>query len=84
MLSDKLGKTKAELENFVNAFWDVIIEEVEKGGTISFIGIMKIGSVEVGARTARNPRTGEEVHLPAGTKTRVKIGARLADAGKKK
>ena len=43
-------------------------------------GLMGIERVERAARTGRNPRTGEEIQIPAGYGVKVTVGSSLKKA----
>ena len=61
----KTGETKKNAESGLNAFIDVISEELKKGNKIQLVGF---GSFEVrkrAARKGRNPQTKEEIKIPA-------------------
>ena len=57
--------TLAEAEKCIDAFTKTIEAEVKKGTKINLIGFGKFEKVSKAARTARNPKTGEEIQVPA-------------------
>ena len=80
----KTGETKKAAESTVNAFVEVITEELAKGEKIQLVGF---GSFEVkkrAARKGRNPQTGEEIKIPASKAPAFKAGKALKDAVNKK
>ena len=64
----------------LSAMGDVICETVGKGEKVSLPGLMTIERVERSARTGRNPRTGEEITIPAGHSVKVTAGSKLKAA----
>lgn len=53
---------------------ETIIREVANGGRVSITGFGTFERVERGARTGRNPRTGEAVHIMKTTAPRFRPG----------
>ncbi|RWA51139.1 hypothetical protein AU476_25135 [Cupriavidus sp. UYMSc13B] len=70
------GLTKAKAEQALNA----IMDAVGKGDTLSLIGFGTFSQGERGERTARNPRTGEEVKVEAAKTVKFKAGQKFKDA----
>lgn len=81
-LADKTGSTKKDVDEFVTAFADVVIESVAKGEKISIPGVLSVERVKRAARTGRNPATGETIDIPAGFGVKVSAGSRLKAAAK--
>ena len=76
----KTGFTKKDAEKAINAFVDVVTEALANGEKIQIVGF---GSFEVKtreARTARNPRTGEEIKIEASKAPVFKAGKALKDS----
>ena len=61
----KLGGTKTQAEEVVDLIIDSIINSLKKGDDVSIAGLGIFAVKERAARTARNPRTGESVNVPA-------------------
>lgn len=53
---------------------------VSQGAELPLPGIGKLKAVAKAARTARNPRTGEEVQIPAHTAIKLVVAKELKDA----
>ena len=62
--------------------FETIAAEVSQGNEVSITGWMKFEKAATSARTGRNPQTGEEIQVPAGTRTKVSVGSKLKAAGK--
>ena len=79
-IAEKAGLTKTDADAFLGAFQDVLVENVAKGETVKITGLMGVERVERAARTGRNPRTGEEIQIPAGYGVKVTVGSSLKKA----
>ena len=78
-LAAKASITKVDAEKFVNGFVATVEETLAKGDKIQLVGF---GTFEVktrAARTARNPRTGEEIKIAAAKVPAFKAGKALKD-----
>ena len=60
-----LGTTKADAERAVETIIDSIVDTLKKGDDVSIAGLGIFKTKMRAARTARNPRTGETVHVPS-------------------
>lgn len=75
----KLGGTKKAAEEAVNAFVEVVTDELARGNRVQLVGF---GTFEVrhrAARKGRNPQTGEEMRIPASKAPVFKAGKHLKD-----
>ncbi len=75
----KTGFTKKDSEKALNAVIDVISDALKAGDKVQVVGF---GTFEVKsrpARTARNPRTGEEIKIAASKAPVFKAGKALKD-----
>jgi len=72
-LESKLGSRKLA-HDALEAVLETIIREVARGGRVSITGFGTFQKVERGARTGRNPRTGQEVHIKKTTVPRFRPG----------
>ncbi len=81
-LADKTGSTKKEVDEFVTAFADLVIESIANGEKVSIPGVLSVERVARAARTGRNPATGETINIPAGFGVKVSAGSRLKAAAK--
>ena len=83
-IAAKTGDTKKGAEASVNAFVDGITDALAKGDKVQLVGF---GSFEVrkrAARKGRNPRTKEEIKIPASKAPVFKAGKALKDLVNKK
>lgn len=53
---------------------------LQEGEAIKLPGIGTLEPIETGPRTGRNPRTGEEINLPARTRVAFRASATLKNA----
>lgn len=65
MLAEKTGKPKTETAEMIDTVFDAITQTMLSGDSvnISGFGIFRVSDRK--ARMGRNPRTGEEIHIPA-------------------
>ena len=78
VIAAKAGVNKAEAEKVFNASFEVLSDEIKKGGVrVDGFGTFKVN--ERAARVAKNPRTGEEVKGPAKKVVTFKAAACLKD-----
>ena len=86
-VAKKSGASKKDSEAVVNAFIEVVGEQLKKGEKIQLIGF---GTFEVATRAARegrNPQTGKTIKIAASKSPKFKAGKALKDivnSGKKK
>lgn len=78
-IADQSGKTQKETRVFLDTLKTVVFDALADGDEVSLIDGVKLSVKEVEARTARNPRTGETVAVPAHKAVVLKRGAVLKD-----
>ncbi len=61
----KLGGTKAAAEGIVDTIIETIVNALKKGEPVSIAGFGIFAVKDRAARTARNPKTGAAVQVPA-------------------
>ena len=79
-IAEKASLTKAQADAALSALQDVIVESVGKGEAVKITGLLSVERVERAARTGRNPRTGEEIQIPAGYGVKLTAGTVLKKA----
>jgi DNA-binding protein HU-beta len=79
-IAAKADLTKAQAEEALKAFQEVLVESLSKGEAVKVTGLLSVERVERAARTGRNPRTGEEIQIPAGYGVKVSAGSLLKKA----
>ena len=83
-IADRASLTKAQADSALAAFQEILIENLSKGEPLKITGLMSVERVERAARTGRNPRTKEEIQIPAGYGVRISAGSTLKKAVGKK
>ena len=78
-LADKSNLSKKNAEKALNAFVDSISGALVKGDKVQLIGFGTFDVKKRPARTARNPRTGEEIKIKATKAPVFKAGKALKD-----
>ncbi len=74
------GLSKNDATAAVDAVIGGITESLSKGENVSLIGFGTFAVSERAARSARNPRTGDPIEIPASKVARFKVGKSLKDA----
>ncbi|SDR82236.1 HU family DNA-binding protein [Paraoerskovia marina] len=82
-IAEKANLTKADAGAAVDALQAVLVESLEAGEAVKVTGLLSVERVERAARTGRNPRTGEEISIPAGYGVKVSAGSVLKKAVQK-
>ena len=78
-ISEKLGLTQLKTKDVVQMTFDCIVEALNRHGRIELrnFGVFEVKRRE--PRKARNPRTGEEVYVPAKSVVTFKPGKEMAE-----
>mmetsp|Transcript_15119 Transcript_15119/g.30727 ORF Transcript_15119/g.30727 Transcript_15119/m.30727 type:complete len:178 (-) Transcript_15119:51-584(-) len=64
-MADQCGLTKTDTERALNAFLDVVQDNVAEGKKVALVGFGSFTLKDRAARKGRNPQTGEELDIPA-------------------
>jgi DNA-binding protein HU-beta len=75
----KIGLTKRRAAEAVEAMLDAIKGALEKGEKVQLIGFGSFGVRERRARKGRNPKTGDEIDIPAKKVPIFRAGSALRD-----
>ena len=79
-LAGKAELSKKDAEKALNAFVEVVTDAMKAGDKVQLVGFGTFESKDRPARTARNPRTGEAVKIPASKAVSFKVGKALKDS----
>lgn len=80
-ISEKLGVTKKQVEDMLNAFEEVVISTLQQGGEVSLTGFGSFSAKQRAARMGVNPKNPtEKIHIPAVTVPKFKAGKSFKDA----
>ncbi len=77
---EKIGGTKAAAEQAVDVVIDSITKTLTQDNEVSISGLGIFSSKKRAARTARNPRTGESIQVPAMRVPKFRPAKALKDA----
>lgn len=79
-VAKKCGMSKKDAEKAVTTTFDTITEALSQGDKVQLVGFGTFDVKERGARVGRNPRTKEEIEIPASRVPSFKVGKALKDA----
>ena len=79
-VAEKTGLSKKDSEKAVNAAIDSIVDTLVAGEKVSIVGFGAFDVKERGVRVGRNPKTREEIEIPASKVPFFKAGKALKDA----
>jgi len=78
-MAEKSGLTKKETEVALKAFIESVEEALGKGEKVQLVGFGTFETRERAARMGRNPRTKEEIEIPASKAPVFKAGKEFKD-----
>ena len=79
-VADAAGLSKSDATKAVDAVFDGISESLKKGDEVRLVGFGTFAVADRAATKGRNPRTGEEIDIPASKLPKFKAGKPLRDA----
>jgi len=79
-VAEKSGASKKVAADVINAALAVTEGAVKKGDSVVITGFGSLKVATRGARTGRNPKTGESIKIPAKKVVKFKAGKALAEA----
>jgi nucleoid DNA-binding protein len=82
-VSELTQLTKVDTTKVIDATLKVISERLKKGEDVRLTGFGTFGISKRKARKGRNPRTGQEINIPASTVPKFSAGKELKEAVKK-
>jgi len=77
--SEKVGITKKEIGNIVDAIMEAIRKALSKGEKVTLVGFGTFRVLNRKARRGRNPQTGEELQIPAKKVPKFRAGKNLRE-----
>ena len=81
-IADRIGASKADGERAMETLIDTITDTLKSGQEVSVAGLGIFSAKMRAARTARNPRTGEPIQVPAMRVPKFRAAKALKDAVK--
>ena len=79
-VADEASLTKTQATEAVDAVFGAIEKALKQQEEVRLVGFGTFPTGKRAAGTGRNPRTGEEIQIPASTSVRFKAGKSLKDA----
>lgn len=79
-VSETAQLSKADATRAIDAVVATITNALKKGDTVTLVGFGTFAARQRGARTGRNPRTGDEIQIAASMNPAFKAGKALKDA----
>jgi DNA-binding protein HU-beta len=79
-VNEVTGGTKVQAEEVVDTIFNSIVDTIKGGEEVSIAGFGIFSAKERAARTARNPRTGEAIQVPAMRVPKFRAAKGLKDA----
>jgi DNA-binding protein HU-beta len=79
-IHEVIGGTKAQAEKVMDTILESIVKTLKKGDEVSIAGLGIFSAKTRAARTARNPRTGASVNVPAMKVPKFRAAKALKDA----
>ena len=78
-MAEKSGLTKKEAEAALNAFMSSVQDALVNNEKVQLVGFGTFETRERAARVGRNPRTKEEIQIPASKVPVFKVGKEFKD-----
>ena len=78
-VADKAGLSKKDTEKVINATFNTITDELVAGEKVSLVGFGCFDVKSRGERIGRNPKTKEEIKIPATRVPQFKAGKALKE-----
>lgn len=79
-VAEKTGLSKKDSEKVINATFETITTSMEAGEKVQLVGFGVFDVKERGVRIGRNPKTKEEIEIPASRVPTFKAGKALKDS----
>jgi len=79
-LADKLGKTRKEVSEMLDALVALAYQETKKSGEFAIPGLGKLQKKHRAARAGRNPATGATIQIPAKTVVKFRVAKAAKDS----
>lgn len=79
-VADESGLSKSDAARAVDSVFDSITSALKSGGEVRLVGFGTFSITNRKASVGRNPRTGEQIQIPASKQPKFKAGKGLKDA----
>ena len=78
-IAEKVGATKKAAADFLNAFCDIITENLSKDEEIKILGFGNFKAVQVASKTITNPQTKKKMEVKAYKRVKFAPGKKLKE-----
>lgn len=79
-IAEKANLSKTDADKAIAALQEVLVESLAAGEAVKITGLLGVERTTRAARKGRNPRTGEEIEIPAGYGVKLTVGSALKKA----
>lgn len=84
IVAQQADTTKKDAEQVINKTMEAIVKAVAGGQKVTLVGFGTFEARQRKARTGRNPKTNEAIHIPAKRVPGFKVGKEFSEAVNKK
>ena len=78
-VAEKSGLSKVDAKKAVEAFVETVSSELKEGGKVALLGFGSFSVAEKSARKGVNPKTKQQIEIPARKSVKFKAGAELTE-----
>lgn len=80
VVAREAGTTKKDAETVINVMMETIVKRVSSGERVTLVGFGTFEARQRKARTGRNPKTNEPLHIPAKRVPGFRVGKEFSEA----
>jgi len=79
-VAEETGLSKNDATRAVDSVFDIITKALKKGDEVRLVGFGTFNVSKRAASVGRNPRTGEQIEIPASKQPKFRAGKGLKDS----
>lgn len=79
-VAEETGLSKTDATRAVDSVFDIITKALKKGDEVRLVGFGTFNVSKRAASVGRNPRTGEQIEIPASKQPKFRAGKGLKDS----
>ena len=79
-IAEEVGLTKTDVTKVLDSMMNGVIKGLKENGKVTLTGFCTFTAKDKAAKVGRNPKTGEQVTIPARVAATIKAGSKLKDA----
>jgi DNA-binding protein HU-beta len=79
-VAEEAGLSKTDATRAVDSVFDIITKALKKGDEVRLVGFGTFNVSKRAASVGRNPRTGEQIEIPASKQPKFRAGKGLKDS----